>query len=196
MVGGSSGIGRECALLLAKQGTETLLIARGKERLQEVVDEIQLTGGKVQAFAADVTSPEEVEQVADQIGSQFGRLDVLIYGAAAFYLSPVEMMDIGIAKHVMEVNYWGAVNTIQAFFLLIRNGQRKSIVLILSFIRSLYATFLCCIRRNETRTSWACFIFTARTETRGNPCTNDFARSGRYTVNPPSRRKSCLDIHE
>ncbi|GMA63718.1 SDR family oxidoreductase [Alicyclobacillus fastidiosus] len=132
IVGGSSGIGRESALLFATQGTQTLLIARGRERLRESVDEIRANGGKAQEFPADITSPDEVIQLANQIRSQFGRVDVLIYGAAEFYLSPVEMMDCGLAKHAMEVNYWGAVNVTQAFLSLIRNGERKTIVFISS----------------------------------------------------------------
>lgn len=132
IVGGSSGIGRESALLFAKQGTQTLLIARGRERLREVVDEIHANGGEAQEFPADITSPDEVIQLANQIRSQFGHVDVLIYGAAEFYLSPVEMMDCGLAKHAMEVNYWGAVNVTQAFLSLIRNGERKTIVFISS----------------------------------------------------------------
>ena len=132
IVGGSSGIGRECALLFAKHGAETLLIARGRERLREVVDEIHSNGGNAQEFPADITSPDQVKQLADKIFSQFGRVDILIYGAASFYLSPVEMMDIDIAKHAMDVNYWGAVHVIQAFLPLIRNSQRKTIVLMSS----------------------------------------------------------------
>ncbi|WAH35982.1 SDR family NAD(P)-dependent oxidoreductase [Alicyclobacillus dauci] len=132
IVGGSSGIGMESALLFATQGTQTLLIARGRERLRESVDEIRANGGKAQEFPADITSPDEVIQLANQIRSQFGRVDVLIYGAAEFYLSPVEMMDCGLAKHAMEVNYWGAVNVTKAFLPLIRNGERKTIVFISS----------------------------------------------------------------
>ena len=132
IVGGSSGIGKECALLFAKHGADTLLIARGKERLREVVDEYRLNGGKAQEFPADITSPGQVKQVAQEVLSQFGRVDMLLYGAAEFYLSPVEMMDIDIAKHAMEVNYWGAVHVIQAFLPLIRNSQGKTIVLMSS----------------------------------------------------------------
>lgn len=132
IVGGSSGIGKECALLFAKQGANILLIARGRERLQEVVGEIHSKGGKAQEFPADVTSRDDVRQISRQIESQFGRVDILIYGAAAFYLSSVEMMDIDLAKQTMEVNYWGAVHIIQAFLPLIRKSQCKSIVLISS----------------------------------------------------------------
>jgi NAD(P)-dependent dehydrogenase (short-subunit alcohol dehydrogenase family) len=132
IVGASSGIGRECALMFAKQGAQTVLIARGRERLWEVVEEIRLNGGKAEEFSADMTSQDEVKRLAAQVKNRFGRVDVLMYCAAGFALSPVETMNIDVAKQVMEVNYWGAVYAAQAFLPLIREGQRKSIVLISS----------------------------------------------------------------
>lgn len=132
IIGASSGIGKACALLFANQGAQTILIARGKERLKQVADEIVKSGGMAHEFSADVTSAEDVQQLANEIQRQFGRVDILIYGAAAFYLSPVETMDIDLAKQAMEVNYWGAVQVTQAFLPLLRKGQRKTILFISS----------------------------------------------------------------
>ncbi len=132
IIGGSSGIGRECALLFATQGSQTVLLARGKERLNAVVAEIQARGGLAQSFPLDISDHQNVLQAATHIEAEYGQVDVLLYAAGAFYLSPVETMDLSAAKRVMETNYWGAVSATQAFLPLLRRGQGKTIVFLSS----------------------------------------------------------------
>lgn len=132
IIGGSSGIGKESAKLFANQGAHVVLIARGFDRLQEVAAEIQKQGGSADVVTADVTSQYEVRTAAETIKERYGKLDVMIYSAAAFYLSPVETMDLSVAKQSMEINYWGALYTTQAFLPLIRKGKRKSMIYISS----------------------------------------------------------------
>lgn len=138
IVGGSSGIGKESAKLFANQGAQVILIARGADRLLETAREIEEQGGKVETLAADVASSDEIQRVVRTIGEKFGRVDVLLYSAAVFYLSPVETMDLNLARQSMDINYWGAVNTTQAFLPLIRKGKRKSLIFISSL--SAYTT--------------------------------------------------------
>ncbi|MFC4766821.1 SDR family NAD(P)-dependent oxidoreductase [Effusibacillus consociatus] len=132
IVGGSSGIGKESAKLLAALGAQVVLIARGAERLQEVAEEIRNQGGRAEVVVADVASADHVQKAARTIEEKFGQLDVMIYSAAVFYLSPVETMDLNLARQSMEINYWGAVNVTQAFLPLIRKGRRKSMIYISS----------------------------------------------------------------
>ncbi|WP_169332838.1 SDR family NAD(P)-dependent oxidoreductase [Effusibacillus pohliae] len=133
IVGGSSGIGKETAKLFASRGARVILLARGKERLQAAARELERHDGEQQAgqvtiLPTDVGAPEQVRQAAEQIAGKFGRLDVLIYGAAVFYLSPVETMDVQKARQSMDINYWGAVHVTQSFLPLIRKGNRKSMI--------------------------------------------------------------------
>ncbi|GIM46398.1 oxidoreductase [Collibacillus ludicampi] len=132
IVGGSSGIGKETALRFADRGAQIILIARGIERLQEVVAEIRKRGGKAEAFSADVSNMEDVKKAVRRIEETYGRVDVLVYSAAIFYLSSVEALDIRLAKQSMEINYWGAVHVTREILPLIRKGKRKSIVYVTS----------------------------------------------------------------
>jgi NAD(P)-dependent dehydrogenase (short-subunit alcohol dehydrogenase family) len=132
IVGGSSGIGRETALLLAERGASVVLLARGMDRLQEAAEEIRRRGGEAEILAADVSSREEMEQAARRLAERFGRLDILVYSAAVFYLSPVETMDLALARQSMEINYWGAVQVTQSFLPLIRKGRRQSLLYVSS----------------------------------------------------------------
>jgi short-subunit dehydrogenase len=132
IIGGSSGIGKETAMLFASQGAQVILIARGAERLQKAAADIQSLGGKVETMQVDVSSPIEVKKAAVMITDKFGRIDAAIYSAATFYLSPVETMDLSLARQSMEINYWGALHITQAFLPLIRKGKRRSIIFISS----------------------------------------------------------------
>lgn len=138
IVGGSSGIGKEAAKLFAAQGAQVILLARGLDRLRETAREIEEQGGKVEILTADVASPDEMQKAAEMVGARFGRVDVLLYSAAVFYLSPAETMDLHLARQSMDINYWGAVNTAQAILPLIRKGKRKSLVFLSSL--SAYTT--------------------------------------------------------
>ncbi|GAX90722.1 SDR family NAD(P)-dependent oxidoreductase [Effusibacillus lacus] len=128
VIGGSSGIGKESAKLFAKLGARVILIARGENRLQSTAEEIKGLGGTVEVIAADVSSPWKVKEAAGWIEKNHGRLDAMIFSAAVFYLSPVETMELSLAKQSMDINYWGAVHVTQSFLPLIRKGNRKSLV--------------------------------------------------------------------
>lgn len=132
IVGGSGGIGKEAALLFARQGAQVVLMARGTQALQETAHEIQWQGGKADIVSASVTDPKAIQKAVEHINAKYGKIDVLIYSAAGFYLSPAETMDLRVAKQVMDVNYWGALYTTQAFLPLVRMGKRKSMVYISS----------------------------------------------------------------
>lgn len=65
ITGGGTGIGRGCAVMLAAQGWEVVLVGRREEVLQEAVAQI---GGSASAIRADVSDPDEVDALADRLG--------------------------------------------------------------------------------------------------------------------------------
>jgi len=60
VTGASQGIGRACALTLAKAGATVALAARNEEKLKEAVAQIEGEGGKAAAFRLDVASEEAI----------------------------------------------------------------------------------------------------------------------------------------
>ena len=81
VTGASQGIGRACALTLAKAGARIALAARNESKLADVAAEITAAGGTAQAFAIDVASEESIKTGAKAAIAHFGSIDILINNA-------------------------------------------------------------------------------------------------------------------
>ncbi len=81
VTGASQGIGRTCALRLAKDGAAVAVAARNQDKLNELVSEIVAAGGKAAAFALDVSDEEQVKSTLKSAIAQFGKIDILVNNA-------------------------------------------------------------------------------------------------------------------
>ena len=81
ITGASQGIGRACALRLAKSGATVAVAARNQEKLAELVREIEATGGEAAAFPVDVADEEQVKATFKSALGQLGKIDILINNA-------------------------------------------------------------------------------------------------------------------
>ena len=81
VTGASQGIGRACALELARAGATVALAARNVEKLGEVAAEIAAAGGTAHAFALDVSSEESIKECAKAVIAQFGGVQILVNNA-------------------------------------------------------------------------------------------------------------------
>lgn len=81
VTGASQGIGRSCALTLARSGATVAVAARNEERLNGLVQEIEAKGGKAAAFKLDVGKEDEIKTVVKAIIAQLGKIDVLVNNA-------------------------------------------------------------------------------------------------------------------
>src|SRR4051794_31343663 len=81
VTGASQGIGRACAITLARSGATVALAARNEQKLKSVVDEITNAGGKAAAFKLDVSSEEAVKATVKQIQAELGKIDILVNNA-------------------------------------------------------------------------------------------------------------------
>jgi len=79
IIGGSSkGLGKACAVALAKEGVNIVLCARRKETLQRTKSEIELLGVEVLALSVDMASAEDNQRIVDETIRKFGRIDILV----------------------------------------------------------------------------------------------------------------------
>ena len=81
VTGASQGIGRACALRLAKNGATVVVAARNHEKLNELVQEINTAGGKAAAFVLDVTDEDQIKNAVKSALTQFGKIDILVNNA-------------------------------------------------------------------------------------------------------------------
>ena len=81
VTGASQGIGRACAITLAKAGATVALAARNAEKLTDAVSQIEREGGKAAAFPLDVSSEEAIKSGVKAITAQLGKIDILVNNA-------------------------------------------------------------------------------------------------------------------
>src|ERR1700681_5078763 len=81
VTGASQGIGRACALRLAKEGAPVAVAARNQEKLNELVSEITTAGGKSAALTLDVGDEEQVKTAFKAALGQLGKIDIMVNNA-------------------------------------------------------------------------------------------------------------------
>jgi len=81
VTGASQGIGRACAIMLAKAGAAVAVAARNEEKLKAVVAQIEAEGGKAAAFPLDVASEDAIKSTVKRISAEFGKIDILVNNA-------------------------------------------------------------------------------------------------------------------
>jgi len=81
VTGASQGIGRACALELARAGATVALAARNEAKLAEVAADISAAGGQAAAFALDVASEESIKTGAKAVIERFGKVEILVNNA-------------------------------------------------------------------------------------------------------------------
>src|SRR5687767_9133809 len=81
VTGGSKGLGREGALLFAREGARVAVSARGQEGLDAVVADAASEGLELLAIRGDVSSEDDCRRMVDTTIAQLGRIDVLFNNA-------------------------------------------------------------------------------------------------------------------
>jgi len=81
VTGASQGIGRACALELARNGATVALAARSLDKLESVAAEIAAAGGSAKAFALDVASEDSIKACAKAVIAEFGAVHILVNNA-------------------------------------------------------------------------------------------------------------------
>ena len=114
ITGGSKGIGRATALMLAAEGAKVLICSRHLEAAQSVVSEIRAAGAEGAALQADVARRSDAEALIQASIERFGRLDILVNNAAITKDGLVVRMKEEDWDAVLNVNLKGAFFTTRA----------------------------------------------------------------------------------
>lgn len=103
ITGGSSGIGKATAELFAERGWQVFEWSRKGQSTD-----------KITHITCDVTKPEQTRAAAKQVLDRTGQIDVLISNAGYGISGAIEFTTTEDAHRQMEVNFFGAVNSVQA----------------------------------------------------------------------------------
>ena len=114
VTGASQGIGRACAIELARAGAKVALCARNVEKLQEVAKEIAANGGESDAIKMDVANEEEIKAGVKAAIGRFGKVDILVNNAGITRDQLVMRMKRADWDDVINTNLTGPFLVIQA----------------------------------------------------------------------------------
>ncbi|MBE5755749.1 MAG: SDR family oxidoreductase [Clostridiales bacterium] len=130
VTGASSGVGREIALLFAKEGAKVVAVARRAERLADLEAQSKDLPGEIVAFAGDISVEETNAKMIDFAVEKFGKFDILINNAGVMdNFAPVENLDTELLQRLMAVDVYGpAWATRKAVNVFMKNKTAGSIV--------------------------------------------------------------------
>lgn len=115
VTGGNRGLGYAFAHALGEAGATIAILARDAVKSAEVVVELGDRGITAAAFEGDVSSRADVENVAEQIVSTFGRIDILVNNAGTCIHRPALDVTEDEWNSVIKVNLTGVWNGCQVF---------------------------------------------------------------------------------
>src|SRR5215203_186707 len=116
VTGGGTGITGGVARAFAEVGAAVALVSRKIEHLQPAADAINKNGGKAIAVAADVREPEAIEKAVAQAIDHFGKIDILVNGAAGNFLCKAEELSPNGFGTVVDIDLKGTFNVCRAAF--------------------------------------------------------------------------------
>lgn len=114
ITGASSGIGEATAEKFANQGANVVLAARREERLEEIKNKISGGEGSVVVKETDVTSKEQMQELADFAIKEFGQIDMLFNNAGLMPLSFMKNTNVEEWDKMVDVNIKGVLYGVAA----------------------------------------------------------------------------------
>jgi NAD(P)-dependent dehydrogenase (short-subunit alcohol dehydrogenase family) len=107
VTGGSSGIGRACAIELAREGASVCIVARDRARLEEAAAAIKESGASVAAVSADLSTADGCSEAFAGCVGAFGRVDILVNSAGAARQANVLSLDPPLITEALELKLYG-----------------------------------------------------------------------------------------
>jgi short-subunit dehydrogenase len=104
----SGGIGLLTAKMAASKGAKVVLAASNRDSIDEVVDEINASGGKAMAVTADVSKIEDVINLKNKALQKFERIDTWVNNAGSSHYGYLLEADMDEEKKLFDLNFWSA----------------------------------------------------------------------------------------
>lgn len=113
VVGGSSGIGKAIAILLANSGAYVVIINKNKNKGEKLVNEININGNKAIHYTTNIKDIEDIKNMVEKVIKKFNRIDILVNSAAISPKVPIFDVSEELWDDVLDINLKGTFFTCQ-----------------------------------------------------------------------------------
>ena len=108
ITGGSKGLGKEMARVLAEAGAHVVVASRDADKVLAVAEELQSVFGQTcRGYGCNVSQAEQVKLLVARVLNEFGQLDVLINNAGINIRGPIEELSLEQFRQVQDTNVTG-----------------------------------------------------------------------------------------
>ena len=130
ITGASSGIGQVVALKVAQAGGIPVLVARGKDKLEETKATIERRGGTAHVYPCDLSDLEAIDSLCEQLTTELETVDFVINNAGrsirrSLRLSHDRFHDF---ERTMQLNYFGAIRLVMGLIPAMKKAKRGHVV--------------------------------------------------------------------
>jgi len=133
ITGASSGLGEELARQYAAAGHEVCVSARSRDALEQLAESCRGEAGNIHVYPLDVTDPERVSECFSQLAAQVGVPDLSVLNAGTHTENPVKNFDREIYRRLLNINFMGIVNCLQAI-VPVYTGRKQGHIAVVSSV--------------------------------------------------------------
>jgi 3-oxoacyl-[acyl-carrier protein] reductase len=134
VTGGSQGIGRATALVLARAGADVAVMARSLEKCEAVAEEIRGSGRRALAVRGDLGAPEEIAAGVARVAAELGPINILVNNAAITRDGLMLRMKREDWDAVIQTNLTGVFLTTQQVLPMMTKARRGRIINLTSVV--------------------------------------------------------------
>ena len=133
LTGSSRGIGRECALRLAEAGADVIInYNTSRSAADEVAEAAAAYGSRVAVVKADVSEPDDIEEMIGFVRDTYGQLDILVSNAATGGFRPLLITTARQFEAAMNTNVRALIYLLQSAIPLLERSEGRAKVITLS----------------------------------------------------------------
>jgi 3-hydroxybutyrate dehydrogenase len=114
ITGSASGIGKEIAVMYAREGAKVVIADLNKAAAEATAAELVAGGGQAMGLAVDVTDEGQVDAAVERAAAAFGGIDILVSNAGIQIVHPVEEFSFAEWKKMLAIHLDGAFLTTRA----------------------------------------------------------------------------------
>ncbi|MBD3398606.1 SDR family NAD(P)-dependent oxidoreductase [Candidatus Micrarchaeota archaeon] len=122
ITGGGRGIGKEIALMLARNGADVAVAARTKKELEKTAKEIERLGRESLVIKTDLAKDKDIKKMYSGFMKKFGKLDMLFNNAGVLFSGEFAKSSLRQADMMIDVNFRGTVRSTHEALKHMKNG--------------------------------------------------------------------------